>query len=71
MLRDVAFALRSLRRAAGLATASILVLGIGIGGTAAIYSIVDALVVHPLAIRQLDRVVAVWDNMVRMGFSHD
>lgn len=68
MLGDVTFALRSLRRAAGLTTASVLVLGLGIGGTTAIWSVVDALVVHPLAIRQLDRVAAVWSSAPRLGF---
>jgi hypothetical protein len=71
MLKDVKFALRSLRRDAGLTVTAILVLGLGIGGVTAIYSVVDALVVHPLAIRQLDRVVAVWDNAVRNGNSHN
>jgi putative ABC transport system permease protein len=71
MLNDLTFALRSLKRAAGLTTASVLVLGLGIGGTAAIYSVVDSLIVHPLAIRELGRVVAVWDNLPATGFAHD
>jgi putative ABC transport system permease protein len=71
MLKDVTFALRSLRRDAGLTTAAVLVLGLGIGSVTAIYSVVDALVVHPLAIRQLDRVVAVWSNATARNFSHN
>jgi putative ABC transport system permease protein len=70
MLNDLVFALRSLRRSAGLTGASVLVLGLGIGGAAAIYNVVDALVVHPLAVRQLDRVVAVWDNP-SASFTHN
>src|SRR5262245_16423093 len=46
--RDVAYALRSLRRNPGFAAATILTLAVGIGATTAIYSVVNAILLQPL-----------------------
>ena len=47
-LKDLLFAVRTLRKRPGFAAIVILVLGLGIGSTTAIFSIVDALVLRSL-----------------------
>jgi len=48
MLDDVRFAARAMIRAKGLATAAVLCLALGIGGTTVVYSVTAALVLHPV-----------------------
>lgn len=60
VLRDVAFAWRTLRSAPAFAFASILTLGIAIGANTAIYSVVHAMLLAPLPFRDADRLVVPW-----------
>jgi putative ABC transport system permease protein len=46
--QDVRFALRSLRRRPGFAWAGILILGVGIGATTTMFSVVDTVMLRPL-----------------------
>jgi predicted permease len=48
MLQDLRFSLRSLLQAKGFAAAAVLTLGLGIGVTTVVYSVVDALLLRPL-----------------------
>ncbi len=48
MLDDLRLAARSLLRARGLATAAVLCLALGIGGTTIVYSVTSAIVLHPV-----------------------
>ena len=50
--RDFGFALRTLAHSPGFATVAILTLGIGIGGTTAVFSAVDAVLLQPLPYQQ-------------------
>ena len=59
---DIRFALRTLRARAGLATAAITTLALGIGATGAIYAAVDAVLLRPLPYEQPDRLVRVWSE---------
>ena len=61
--RDVAYALRSLRRNPGFAAATILTLAIGIGATTAIYSVVNAILLQPLPFHNSDRMVRIVENV--------
>jgi putative ABC transport system permease protein len=65
--RDIQHALRNLLRHPGFLTIAVITLALGIGGTTAIFSTVNALLVRPLDFPQLDRVVAVWENMPSKG----
>ena len=56
---DIRYALRGLRRNPGFTATGILVLGIGIGATATVYSIVHSVIVADLPYPQSDRLVRV------------
>jgi hypothetical protein len=51
MVTDVRHAMRALLRAPGFTTTAVLTLAIGIGGTAAMFTVVNRMVLHPLARR--------------------
>src|SRR5262245_52142234 len=59
LLQDVRFALRMLVKNTWFSAIVVVVLAIGIGGTTAMFSVVDALLVRPLPYSNPDRVVAV------------
>jgi putative ABC transport system permease protein len=59
LLRDVPYALRSLRRAPGFAAAAMLVIALGVGGTTAVYSVVYGVVLRPLPYPESEQLVAV------------
>src|SRR5262249_24100634 len=58
-VKDVALATRSLRREPAFLAAAIFVLALGIGASTAIFSLVNAVLIRPLAVPQGDRVVRI------------
>jgi putative ABC transport system permease protein len=67
LVQDLRFALRSLVRQPGFALTAILTLGLGIGATTAIFSVVDAIILRPLPFARADRVVAVRNHWTNSG----
>ena len=59
---DVRLALRALRKNPGFAFVAIITLALGIGANTAIYSVVNAVLFHPLPIREPNRVVVLHDQ---------
>jgi hypothetical protein len=55
---------RSLLRAPGFFGTTVVVLGLGIGTSAALFSVVDAVLLRPLPFEQPDRRVVVWSRWV-------
>src|SRR5512146_1071244 len=58
-IRDVRFAIRQLRRSPGFALITILTLGLGIGATTAIFSLVNTVVLRPLPFAEPERIMDV------------
>ena len=55
--RDLSYAWRSFRRSTGFTATALLSLGLGIGATAGIFSLVDQVLLRPLPVRDADRLV--------------
>ncbi|HET9365901.1 MAG TPA: ABC transporter permease, partial [Candidatus Angelobacter sp.] len=69
--RDLRFALRAFFKTPGFTTAAILSLAIGIGANTAIFSIVSALLLHPLPYKNADRLVILWNTSPGLGITQD
>ena len=63
--QDVAYAARAFARTPGFTTVVILTLALGIGATTAMFSVVDAVLLNPLPFRNPDRLVVIWETLVR------
>ena len=57
--QDIRYALRSLGRVPGFTTVAMLTLALGIGGTTAIFSVVDGVLLRPLPYPDTDAIVSV------------
>ena len=57
--QDLTFTLRGLRRAPGFFTVAVLILGLGIGATTAVFSVVNAVLLRPLPFEEPERLVRV------------
>jgi len=60
--RDVKQAARGFRRRPGFTLTIVLTLGLGIGAAAAVFSVVDAVLLRPLPYKDPDRLVAIWGH---------
>jgi predicted permease len=65
--QDIGVALRSLRRAKGLATTVVVTLALGIGANAAIFSVVRAVLLRPLVNRDEDRLIYIRQSAPGLG----
>jgi putative ABC transport system permease protein len=69
--RELSLAFRSLRKNPTLTGVVVLTLALGIGANSAIFSVVDAVLLEPLAFREPDRLVKVWPggSLPRQGLA--
>jgi putative ABC transport system permease protein len=67
LLQDARFAIRQLRRAPSFAFTAILTLAIGIGGTTAIFSVLDIVALRPLSYPDPDRLVVLEESLPNFG----
>src|ERR1044072_3653984 len=60
LLRDIRYSVRSLRRRPGFSLLVVLVLAAAIAANSSIFSIVNAVILKPLAFKEADRLVWIW-----------
>jgi len=63
--QDMRFGARLLRKSPGFAASCVLTLALGIGGCAAMFSLLDAIVLRPLAYRDPEQIMVVWEHNLR------
>ena len=70
LFQDLRFGLRMLRKNPGFTLVAVVTLTLGIGATASIFSVVDAVLLRQLPYRDANRLVSLYEDRTSTGFPH-
>jgi len=68
---DLLYAARGFAKNPGFTLAAVLSLAIGIGATTSIYSVLSALLLHPLPYKDAERLTILWNRSPGLGITQD
>jgi putative ABC transport system permease protein len=70
MKKDLLYGIRSLLRRPGFTAVAVLTLALGVGANTAIFSVVNAVLLRPLAAKDPDRLMTFWHSAPAKGLEH-
>ncbi|MBV8632818.1 MAG: ABC transporter permease [Silvibacterium sp.] len=71
LLRDLRYGIRTLARTPGFSLIAILVMALGIGATAALFTVVDSVLLKPLPLPDVDRLVMIYEADTKLKFNNN
>ena len=71
LLQDIRYGIRSLSKRPGFVLIAVITLGLSIGATTAIFSVVNAVLLRPLPLKDPDRVVLLWGFLPKFAQTTD
>ena len=71
LMQDLRFAFRQMVKKPGFTAVVVLTMALGIGANAAIFSVLDAVLLRPLPYSNPDRLIKVWTRFTGIGAPND
>src|SRR5262245_23423339 len=70
LFQDIRYGWRMLLNKPGFTMVAALALALGIGANSAIFSVINAILLKPLPLDNIDRIVTLWEKLPSRGVEH-